>query len=676
MFQVDVFLEQLWISPQVFNLDYATEQVNGILKACPDAVVFIRLHTDAPHWWTALHPEENVRYDAAEPSPDIRNGLGRLVEADPRNPVRTSLASNRWKQESGQKIAIFCKKFARTKAGRRVAGIHLAGGVYGEWHQWGFLKWEADFSTPATMQFRHWLRQKYRTDASLQKAWNNPAICFDSVQVPNTAVRSQLSAGRYRDPRFDRCAMDYYECQHELVADDLLFFCRIVKQNWPRPVITGAFYGYFFSCFNRQAAGGHLALQKVLASPDIDYLSGPQAYLPEATKPGEPYRSRSLLLSMQLHGKLWLDEMDQQPRRTFPYLGGTKDNREKYEASIAENTAQLLRNLAFSYTKGAGLWLYDFGPAGMDLNAAAERSPQQGVAGYWDHPAYHKTVQQFKKMADSTLMLPYRSAADALLVYDTESNYYTPGIVAQTDSLSLQLIDYMSLAAWYTGAVFDIVHLKDLPLLDTAAYKAVIFANTFVLDSTDRAVIQQKIARSGRHLLWCVAPGISNGKITGTALVSDITGFSLHKIPPGSPVKMRVDSSAGEGIRERCWGLSEPLFSLPDDGRYQVWGRYEHNGQPAFANGTASDYTAWFAAVPLIQPESLRLFFKKAGVHLYTEAKDVIYGGMGTLIFHTKSGGVKHLTLKNGKNIVLDLPKRPVTVILDAVSGKAVIDYY
>ncbi|MCC6412762.1 MAG: hypothetical protein IT270_13945, partial [Saprospiraceae bacterium] len=136
-----------------------------------------------------------------------------------------------------------------------------------------------------------------------QQHWHDAAATFETVQVPGIAARRILSGGNFRDPQQEQNVIDYYNCQHEMVADDILFFCRTVKQNWPRPIITGAFYGYFFSCFNRQAAGGHLALQRVMQSPDIDYLAGPQAYLPEAELPGEPYRSRSLLLSMRLYGK-------------------------------------------------------------------------------------------------------------------------------------------------------------------------------------------------------------------------------------------------------------------------------------------------------------------------------------------------------------------------------------
>jgi hypothetical protein len=93
MYQVDVFLEQLWPREEKFDLKYAENQVLGVLKACPDAAVFIRLHVDAPRWWTSAHPAENVLYADSSSSGDWMEGLQRFVEADPRNALRSSLAS-------------------------------------------------------------------------------------------------------------------------------------------------------------------------------------------------------------------------------------------------------------------------------------------------------------------------------------------------------------------------------------------------------------------------------------------------------------------------------------------------------------------------------------------------------------------------------------------------------
>lgn len=687
LFQVDVFLEQLWREDGKLDLAYARKQVQGIKAVCPEASVFFRFHVNAPRWWTARHPEENVRYarpdsarsgadwqsapdyvdpdyiDSTAYSPDIADGLSRLVEADPRNPLRTSLASEKWRVEAGAQLARFCRKFADTPEGRSVAGIQVACGVYGEWHQWGFLKWEADPGKPMQRHFQQWLQKKYGSEHALRQAWNDTTASLSNSNVPGIAERARLSGGNFRDPRREQKVIDYYLCQHELVADDILFFCRTVRQNWPRPVITGSFYGYFFSCFARQAAGGHLALQKVLESPDIDYLAGPQAYLPEAEKPGEPYRSRSLLLSMRLHGKLWLDEMDQQPRRTFAFVGGTKDNREKYAASIRENVAQLRRNLMFSHSKGAGLWLYDFGPAGMDLNSRAERSTQWGTQGYWDHPEYHRVIRDFKTLSDKTLHQPFRSAADVLLVYDTEVNCHTKSLETDRDSVSLQLIDYMSLAMYYTGAVFDPVHLDDLDRVDFSQYKCVIFANTFLLDERDKKVIREMVARNNRHLVWLYAPGFSDGKTLDKRFPGDVTGLRLVKTKAAAPVFVDLNLPGDTLLHERLWGQAEPLFAVADTAA-RVYGHFRHSGLPAIAVKTLPGHTAWFCAVPLLESLAWRFIFEQAGVHLYSSEKAVVYEGGGMLTVHYKSGGAHTVILRNGRAVTLHLPEGPATVIL------------
>lgn len=670
MFQVDVLLEQLWPKAGALDLSYARKQVQGVLDVCPDAAVFIRLHLTPPKWWQAQHPEENTAYDGVEPGPDAPPvGLSRWMEGDPRSPARTSLASAAWLKIANAQLAQFCKTFARTREGRRVAGIQVADGVYGEWHYWGFLKSEADFGPAMTSHFRRWLTRQYGTDTALQEAWADSSARLDQAAVPSTVRRAQLASGSFRDPQRDGQVIDYYRCQHELVADNIVAYCHTIKTNWPRPVLTGAFFGYFFSCFNRQAAGGHLALQKVLASPEVDYLSGPQAYLPQAEKPGEPYRSRSLLLSVRLHGKLWLDEMDQQPRRVFPYLGGTRDQRDKYQTSLAENIAQIRRNILFAHAKGMGLWFYDFGPAGVDLNKDSERSPQHGVAGYWDHPDYHQAIRDLKNLYDSTLHQPYRSAADVLLVYDTEVQYHTHSTVKNSDSISLQLIDYLSLATYYSGVIFDPVHLDDLGKVDFDAYKAVLFVNTFLLDVDEKRLIREKVAQNGRHLVWFCAPGYANGKTLDKAFVEDLTGFQLAPLDTALRfARVDLDPLLGDSLTERAWGRPVPLFAVSDTA-VTVFGRFRHNAAAALAQKTDATSTQWFSAVPLIQNKALRFIFAQAGAHLYTDTKEVVYNGSGILTLHTKTGGRQTLRLRNGQTITLELPAGAATVLLNAETG-------
>ena len=158
-----------------------------------------------------------------------------------------------------------------------------------------------------------------------------------TAEVPGMKERS-TGQRIFRDPVRERQAIDYYTCVHELVADNIIHFARTVKETWPRPIITGTFYGYYFSTFGRQAAGGHLELQRLLKSDQIDYLSGPQAYGPEAIKLGDPYRSRSLITSVRLNGKLWLDEMDVEPQT--PILRDTK-----HDLRLQNSIADVRRNI-------------------------------------------------------------------------------------------------------------------------------------------------------------------------------------------------------------------------------------------------------------------------------------------------------------------------------------------
>ncbi|MBI5916799.1 MAG: hypothetical protein HY842_15600 [Bacteroidetes bacterium] len=675
LFQLDIFLEQLWTAPDTFRLDLAQRQIRGVLEVCPQAAVVFRFHLNPPAWWLVQHPAEQVAYESdtlAEPFKPLH--LSRLVQDDSRLPVRASLASEIWRTDAAAKLAAFCRGFSQTPEGRALIGIHVASGVYGEWHQWGFIEHEADFSAPMRAFFSKWLREKYATPEALRRSWGDPQATFETIRIPTPEERNIASSSLFRNPKSEirnpKC-VDYYQCQHQLVADDLLFFCKTVKENWPRPVLTGAFYGYFFSMFNRQAAGGHLALQQVLASPYIDYLSGPQVYYPDdGYDPGEPYRSRSLTRSVALHGKLWLDEYDQQPRRTFPLLNG-QDNSENYQRNVQENIAAIRRNMLSPLTKGgAGLWFYDFGPGGMNLHRQNEHDIQSGTIGYWDHPDYLKNIKALKTLADAQLQRLWQTQSDVLLVCDTEVFYHLKSTRQDSCPITSQVVDWLPLALHYSGVAFDAVHLDDLGQLDFSPYKAVIFANTWLLGEADRKAIRERAARDDRHLFWIYAPGFTDGETLNPAAVSEITGLQLAPVfYEKTPVAVPVAGLSGLP-RQSAWGILDPLFSVKDAAA-QPLATFAHDRRlVAFAKKKMEDYTAIYLALPPIDAAWWRHLLHDAGVHIFTEDEGVVYAGGGLLVFHTKTGGQKRLVLKNGKEVLLQMPEGAGTVVLDSQSGE------
>lgn len=654
LFQLDLALAELWLPSGKLDLTLAERQINGLLEVAPEAMIFLRLHVDAPTWWLEKHPKEAVAYGKTVPHPDLTGSFFRRMEADPRAPTRVSLASVLWQNEAGEQVAAFCKKLSSSKSGMQVVGIQVAGGVYGEWHQWGFLKWEADTGPAMMRHFQSWLKNQYPDVLGLKKAWNDPLVTYDNATVPDSAARAQTGAGNFRLPSADRRVIDYYRCQHEMMPVVIESFAKQVKKNWNRPVVVGAFYGYFFSMFNRQAAGGHLEPMQLLGSPWIDFLAGPQSYEPQAgLEMGEPYRSRALLHSVRLHGKLWFDEMDQQPKRNFDYLGGNWDNRKNNAITQADNADMLRRNLGYALTQGIGMWLYDFGGAGIDLRKDHQLSGQHGKTGYWDDPFSHTAVREAKLLYDSLLQHSYQSSADVLVVFDTEVYYHTRSSYKNVDSVSLQAVDHTILALQYTGATFDVVYLDDLMLVDMTPYQAVIFANTFLLDSVELRYIRSYGAGNGRHLFWVYAPGYSNGDRVDFHLTEQVCSFKLRPLAEEHTSRLHYDEFLGDTAVARLWGSRSPLFAV-DDPTAQSMAWFDQDGLTALAykpdpKGAGGD---WFLSVPVISAPVWRELLRRTGAHLYTsEAGHVVYAGNGLLVFHTKKEGKYIITMRNWEEV-------------------------
>lgn len=667
LFQLDLSLEHIWPAEGTFDLTLARKQVAGVLEACPEGRVIFRFHVRAPQWWLQENPDEWVVYADRDYAEEQSYGLLRLIEHD-NNPVRrVSMASRKWRDEITAQFIRFLRAFAETPEGDALAGIQIANGVYGEWHNWGFFDNEPDVSEPMNRAFRAWLEEKYGTEEALRTAWKQPGATFAGASAPGMAERE--CNGIFRDLRDGRPVSDFYACMHETVADNIIHFARTVKEHWPRPIITGTFYGYYFSTFGRQAAGGHLQLQKILKAPELDYLSGPQTYEPEAIEVGDPYCSRSLITSVRLHNKLWLDELDAEPK--IPLL---KDF--DYEARVQESVADVRRNLAFTFTKGMGFWFYDFNISGVDLDGYLHL--MSGSQGNWDHPVVMRQIELLHRLFhERALKEPYRSEADVLLVYDTDSFYHTASL-RDSDSVSSTLIDFNTLAAFRSGVIFDPIHLDDLPKVDLDAYRVVVFGNTFLLNEDERRFIRESVAAGGRHLIWFYAPGFLNESTleSGPDEVSDLTGFQLKEIPIASiPEITFVDEDAPPVHYTVGRHPFHPILAVDDRDAISL-GTFSGSGKTAIARKAGPGHTSWFVSLPSQSVEPLRTLLKRAGAHVYGEKDAFFYGGGGILVLHTLEGGSHRVRLRSGRDLHLDLPAGPATVLIDAHSGNILLKEY
>ena len=662
LIQVDLFFDHVWMQDGTIKMDTAQMQLQGVLDACPDAAIFVRFHVNAPKWWQRLHPQENTLYADTTAKPDIDFGLQRIIEDDEETPPRTSLASVKWKAEASKKLKIFLQKLQTLPASKAIAGIQVAGGVYGEWHQWGFIDNEPDVSQPMLVYFRRWLQQKYDTDKKLQLAWNDAVVNSTTASFPTLTERKTTKAGIFRNPVYEQKTIDYYEALNTCVADDILFFCKIIKSHWPRPIITGAFYGYFYSVFGREATGGHLAVEKLLNSADIDFLSGPAAYYPNAVETGDAYRSRGLINSALLHKKLWLDEMDQQTP-----LSTLKDT--AFHTNLAKSIATVRRNMMYSFTHGTGFWFYDFGPSGFN---GGKRLNDHGSYGWWDEPSLLKEIRKLKDLFEKSLEKPFSGDADVLLVHDTKSFYYTGSSRAET-YMAHWANNWIPPAIFKTGAVHDVINFADLGKVNIDQYKVVIFINTWVLNDVQKKMIKEKIALNNRSIIWLYAPGYSNEKTVNKNFIEEVTQIKMQELTLKSPVTIEVDSAITPGKNFNVWNnIINPLFVVSDD-KTEVLGKIGGTDKAGFVKKQFKNYTSWFASIPPADIALWKYIFKQSGVHIYDEGEDVVYSGNGVLTLHTAKGGQRNVHLKNGKNSIVDLPQNS-TVVLDSFTGKVIFE--
>jgi len=484
-------LAQCWPRPGAYDFEALDDCLRAYLSVDPEAYLVLILRLVPPPWWMDTHPEEMVRYAAG----DDYNSSDECLRV-----MRPSLASTAWRRDM---MALWrqCIEHIETQPwGKRVIGYQPGYGIYTEWHYFGSWTNQMPDTGPAmTAHFRQWLRQRYGTPERLRKAWGDPAITFDAVQVPGVQERRAADALGLRDPARRRPVMDYYLCQQQLTADCIEDFCRTAKEITHGRAICGAFYGYWHGV-PPQTQGGHLELPRLLASPYVDYFAAPYDYSHRLM--GQDGRLRCLPEAFPVAGKVHMVEAD-----TRTHLHPVDEHgRVPDEAS---SIAAIRRELSTALIAGSALWWCDFGA--------------DGTGGWYDHPALIGEVTKLMALASRLLEQPKRPVARVAVVCDPASMYLLPD--AEAMQTHYELLEAVTTELYKTGAPFDSLLLSQLSTADLSRYRLLIFLDTLLMDQATRAAV--KAATSNKAALWLWAPGISDGQRLNEDLVRDVTGFRV-----------------------------------------------------------------------------------------------------------------------------------------------------
>jgi beta-galactosidase len=461
------FRRAVWTGPDKYDFSSIKTDFEKIIKADPDAKIIIRLHLDPPEWWEKLNP------DACCQLPDGTT-------------FRQCFFSEEWKNETGNVLKYLVEWLLDSTYSKYLAGIHVAAGGTEEW-VYHYNRYFYDENPVRQNAFRAWLKHQYKNDTiSLQEAWQNPAINFQKATLAD--ISGNQEKREWRDQEKEQNYIDTYRFHAETLANDIAYFCKVVKDASRRRLLTGAFYGYHY--FITDARKGHGALGKLLECPDLDYISSPNAYNRVI---GEDWPPMAAIQSVQLHGKLWLAEND---TRT----------------SITTLLKDRAPGVAPPGQYESGVWL---GPDDMETSVSflwknAGRMLTQGYGGWWfdmwggwfSDPRLLNVIKKTNEFYTSypkgkgEMMQP-----QVCVMVDEQLCFWDATYGALTNKI---LVNRYSLAK--TGAPYELFFRTDQKNLSTNQYKIIWLMGFLELNNEEEHRIKEW-QQQGITVIWTDGKG-------------------------------------------------------------------------------------------------------------------------------------------------------------------------
>jgi beta-galactosidase len=593
------------------------QQIEAFLSHRSDVLLMPRINFGyaGEAWWAELHPEElsvGRRLDGS--IADYRTERVRPIDC------WYSAGSHRWAHDAATALAAFVQHF-EARYPDNILGYQVGAGISVEWFRWWNFVDDIyeDYSEPAQQAFRAFLSRRYEDDEALKEAWHRRDVSRETATVPEPARLHKPQRGFFRDPATERDVIDWLDCLSDCSATQLLALCYAAKEAAHRNKIVGVFYGYCWGHWNNQnpARSGHLALDKVLASPDVDYISSPYHY--DNRYAHGVHHAQTVPEAIARAGKLHLDEID---TLLSPAESSTPRWAEgRVPPDGAASRRYLLRDAAAVLgTAGGGWW--------MDLTHSR----------WYDDPQIHATLRELQALARQSRDWPTDSAAEVALVIDHAS-------YAHCDLRSLANLlfgAWQRQFPWATlGIPFDTLRLSEVS--EARPYHVYVFLNPWCVTPTQRRALLRRIRKPDVTSIWFHGAGFSDGHAVNPCQCAMLTGIdiAIDDLAPASEVTIDPQGSlwakhtadhAPEDLRyaaalsphqqdqlitrAESWQDTPlfPRFSVTDPDA-EIAGRYVDDQAPALAIKQTPRGSSVYSAIPMLPGWLLRSICLTAGVH-------------------------------------------------------------
>lgn len=618
------------LGPGVYDFSRLDEDMRRAVALAPDATFCLSLSFYFGYTnWHRTYPDALIGY-ATGPADNRGGQIGRF-----RSPSMADPLAYRELEACATQFMAYIKTRPWYK---RVTMIRLCHGVTAEWHYYGMSRDMPDTSPAMTAAFRRYLRGKYASNKDLQAAWKDPSVTLDAALVPGAQER--FGRRRFlRDPASaDRQVLDYYDCMQEVVADLLLHFTGCVKRADPR-LIVGAYYGYLYH-MAFPPEGQVLRFDKVLSSPNVDFLSSPFNYDGLSRHVGGDFQPRSVSDPFRTHGKLMFYEAD-----TRTHIAGLNAPCSSMCHDAKESVAVLRGNIARAFLDGGGVQFLEFD---------ARRDRQC----WFNHPEIWRTFRQslelWQKLWDASMPDP---AAQVAVVVSPEELVRHGYPTREFQLLCIpNLIDNPTHALLRSGVTCDFLTLRGF-LESPREYKTVVLLNVFGPSPEERRQLMAKLRRKGVTAVWNYAPGLVTDQGHDENAMSELCGITLRARREKLPMAATLTDGAKLTPKFGKTPWQEDPRCYADDPQAETLAVYDRTTEPAVALKRLDDgSTAVFCGTPGIAPHFWRLLWKKLGVPTLTEREGVVAAGNARhLMVHTGKAGEFEVALPPGRTAATEL---------------------
>ena len=633
------------------DLEGWRQTVRAHLKQAPESYLMLAVYVFPTTRWLQENPDQLMKngqgLDFIFGYPHYPLGKGAAKELPKGRFSRyPSLFSEKYRQHICGELQRVLREFEKYPESKAVAAIYLVGGDDSQFRMPNIHS-RPDLSPVAREGFRQYLREKYGSDAALQKAWGDPKATIAEVRLP---VRPEIwpDGEQYHAYGGHTSWLSDYKACYALSERTFKSAIRkAAKEVLPRVLVGG------YDCAYGMSSGwGDTGYYQQKAYEDAgDFF----IYIPNYTRSrdcgDQPLGMYQFTGSLQLHDKLGIMELDVRnpeigPLYSHPYCQAN------YQAKHnAETFAISLRRLAVqSVVLGGGFHYYNLQPhwcrtekaraALTDMfRIAAQARPvptgREAIALFIDensdlfattHPRWIPSFNNFKNIPENAVQRSGAAFNFYLAVDALHPNFEAPGVLLFADAATMRPETVAEVRRCY-GNSKRVIVWNGLPGF---------------LASDDMEAI-------GKAVNFKVALKEKHGKTPLVAMTTDdplmrgIKGFLLPPLLSGSAL-----------VFSPHWRIDDPE-AVP-------LAKFMNTEEVGMAVKRHPEFTEVFIGQPgAITPQLLRNFLREAGITPSIESNDIFLCGSGLMGIGAAMGtGTRSIRLPAGFTKVI--PLSPHTV--------------